>query len=132
MEPIKISVDVKIDFSESVKNFVSELFSGVKASTSATPSAPAKPVSTPAALTKPASAPQASAAPAKPASAPQASAAPATSAISIETVRQALAAKVNSHREEIKAKLNELGSPSVTKLNPEKYGEMLAFLNSLS
>lgn len=129
MEPIKISVDVKIDFSESVKNFVSELFSGVKASTSATPSAPAKPVSTPATPTKPASAPQAPAAPAKPAPAPQAPAAPA---ISIETVRQALAAKVNSHREEIKAKLNELGSPSVTKLNPEKYGEMLAFLNSLS
>lgn len=129
MEPIKISVDVKIDFSESVKNFVSELFSGVKASTSATPSAPAKPVSTPAAPAKPASAPQAPAAPAKPAPAPQAPAAPA---ISIETVRQALAAKVNSHREEIKAKLNELGSPSVTKLNPEKYGEMLAFLNSLS
>lgn len=132
MEPIKISVDVKIDFSESVKNFVSELFSGVKAST---PAAPAKPVSTPAtpatpaAPAKPASAPQAPAAPAKPAPAPQAPAAPA---ISIETVRQALAAKVNSHREEIKAKLNELGSPSVTKLNPEKYGEMLAFLNSLS
>lgn len=130
MEPIKISVDVKIDFSESVKNFVSELFSGVKASTSATPAAPAKPVSTPTAPAKPASVPQAPvASSAKPVSAPQAPAAPA---ISIETVRQALAAKVNSHREEIKAKLNELGSPSVTKLNPEKYGEMLAFLNSLS
>jgi hypothetical protein len=43
-----------------------------------------------------------------------------------------LAAKVNGHREEIKAKLNSLGAPSVTKLNPAKYTEMFSFLNALS
>lgn len=51
--------------------------------------------------------------------------------VSIEDVRAVLATKVNDHRETIKAKLNELGSPSVTKLEPSKYQEMYDFLNSL-
>ena len=53
-------------------------------------------------------------------------------AVTIEHVRQALAAKVNNHREQIKEKLNALGAPSVTKLDPSKYSEMLTFLNALS
>lgn len=53
------------------------------------------------------------------------------SAISIESVRAVLATKVNDHREAIKNKLNELGAPSVTKLDPSKYQEMYDFLNSL-
>lgn len=114
MEPIKISVEVKVDLSEDVKNFVSSLFGQ-----SAAPASPAKPAA-PATPAKPA-------APAEPKVIN-----PAAPTVSIETVRQALAAKVNNHREEIKAKLNELGSPSVTKLNPELYPEMLSFLNSLS
>ena len=133
MEPIKVSIEVKVDLSESVKNFIAELFNGVKttqpvtSATSAAPAAPAKPAQP---ASTPAAAPVTSAAPAKPA---QPVSAPTDApAISIETVRQALAAKVNSHREEIKAKLNELGSPSVTKLDPAKYGVMLSFLNSLS
>ena len=60
---------------------------------------------------------------AAPAAAPQ---------VTIEQVRQALAAKVNGHREEIKEKLNSLGAPSVTKLDPAKYAEMFTFLNTLS
>ena len=42
-----------------------------------------------------------------------------------------LAKKVNEHRDEIKQKLNELGAPSVTKLDPAKYDEMYNFLESL-
>lgn len=53
------------------------------------------------------------------------------STISIESVRTVLATKVNDHREAIKNKLNELGAPSVTKLDPSKYQEMYDFLNSL-
>lgn len=53
------------------------------------------------------------------------------SVISIESVRAVLATKVNDHREAIKNKLNELGAPNVTKLDPSKYQEMYDFLNSL-
>ena len=65
--------------------------------------------------------------------APSAPAAPAASSASknIEDVRGMLAEKVNEHRDEIKQKLNELGAPSVTKLDPAKYDEMYNFLKSL-
>lgn len=61
---------------------------------------------------------------------PESQAQPA-STISIESVRAVLATKVNDHREAIKNKLNELGAPSVTKLDPSKYQEMYDFLNNL-
>ena len=51
--------------------------------------------------------------------------------VTIEDVRAALASKVNDHRDAIKAKLDELGAPSVTKLDPSKYEVMHNFLNSL-
>ena len=65
--------------------------------------------------------------------APSAPAAPAASSASksIEDVRGMLAKKVNEHRDVIKQKLNELGAPSVTKLDPTKYDEMYNFLESL-
>lgn len=65
--------------------------------------------------------------------APSAPAAPAASSASksIEDVRGMLAKKVNEHRDVIKQKLNELGAPSVTKLDPAKYDEMYNFLESL-
>lgn len=116
MEPIQIHVSVELNLSQDVKNFLTSIVSNHA------------PVAKPA----PAPAPQAPAAPAAPT--PQ-SPAPATSAapsVTIEQVRQALAAKVNGHREEIKAKLNSLGAPSVTKLDPAKYTEMFSFLNALS
>jgi hypothetical protein len=54
-----------------------------------------------------------------------------TTVVSIEDVRKALASKVNEHRQEIKEKLEELGAPSVTKLDPSKYEEMYNYLTSL-
>lgn len=51
--------------------------------------------------------------------------------VSIEDVRAALTAKVNDHRETIRAKLTEFGAKSVTTLDPAKYQEMYDFLNSL-
>lgn len=51
--------------------------------------------------------------------------------IDIEELRAVLKDKVNTHREAIKAKLNELGAPSVTKLAADKYEEMYNFLTSL-
>jgi hypothetical protein len=55
----------------------------------------------------------------------------ATTGVSIEDVRKALASKVNEHRQEIKEKLEELGAPSVTKLDPSKHEEMYNYLTSL-
>ena len=114
MEPIQINVSVELNLSQDVKNFLASVVSNHVA----TPAAPA-----PAAPAAPAHA-------AKPA--PAAPAAPAAPQVTIEQVRQALAAKVNGHRVEIKEKLNSLGAPSGTKLDPAKYAEMFAFLNALS
>jgi hypothetical protein len=126
MEPIQIHVSVELNLSQDVKNFLTSIVSNhvpvakpAPAPAPAAPQAPATPTS---------QAPVAKPAPA-PAPAPQAPAAPS---VTIEQVRQALAAKVNGHREEIKAKLNSLGAPSVTKLDPAKYTEMFSFLNALS
>lgn len=139
METIKISVEVSVNLSENTQNFIKSLFGNAIA-----PSAPAAPAAK--------SAPSAPATPAKPAPtkpttqpaapaqtqsavkpAPSAPAAPAASSASknIEDVRGMLAKKVNEHRDEIKQKLNELGAPSVTKLDPAKYDEMYNFLESL-
>ena len=119
METIKISVEVSVNLSENTQNFIKSLFGNAIA-----PSAPAKPTTQPAAPAQTQSA-------AKPA--PSAPAAPAASSASknIEDVRGMLAEKVNEHRDKIKQKLNELGAPSVTKLDPAKYDEMYNFLESL-
>lgn len=144
METIKISVEVSVNLSENTQNFIKSLFgNAIAPSAPAAPAAPAKP-----APAKPTTQPAASAqiqsavkpAPAAPAQiqsavepAPSAPAAPAASSASknIEDVRGMLAKKVNEHRDEIKQKLNELGAPSVTKLDPAKYDEMYNFLESL-
>lgn len=136
METIKISVEVSVNLSENTQKFLTSLFGNAIA-----PSAPAAPASkpAPAAPAKPAPAkptPQ-PAAPAQTQSAaepaPSAPAAPAASSASksIEDVRGMLAKKVNEHRDVIKQKLNELGAPSVTRLDPAKYDEMYNFLESL-
>lgn len=128
MENFKISVDVNVKFSEETIKAIASIFSS--ASSAATTQAPATQAhatqahatqapATAKPETKPATAAPATAAPAKPAS------------ISIDEVRAVLVNKVNAHREEIKNKLTELGAPSVTKLDPSKYEEMLNFLNSL-
>lgn len=127
METIQINVNVELNMSQGTKDFISSLF---KSNLQGTPSAPAKQISAP---VKPAPAPAKPVThiPAKPVSAPAKPASVSTS-ITIEQVRQALAAKINGHREEIKSKLNSFGAPSVTKLDPAKYSEMFTFLNSLS
>lgn len=110
MEPIKIEVSVELNLSEDVKNFVASLVSN--SSKQAAPAAKPAP------------------APAKPA-AQAAKPAEDKAEVSIEDVRKALASKVANHRAEIKDKLDEFGAPSVTKLDPAKYQEMLDYLNSL-
>ena len=115
MEPIKVQVSVELNLSQDAKNFIASIVSN-KAVAPAPILASAPEVSKPAVPTPEAPKPVASTSP----------------SITIEQVRQALAAKVNGHREEIKEKLNSLGAPSVTKLDPAKYSEMFAFLNSLS
>lgn len=121
MEPIKIEVSVELNLSEDVKNFVASLVSN-----SSKPVAPAaKPAPAPAKQAAPAAKP--APAPAKPAEKP----AEDKAEVSIEDVRKALASKVANHRAEIKDKLDEFGAPSVTKLDPAKYQEMLDYLNSL-
>ena len=114
MEPIKIEVSVKLNLSDDAKNFVASLLSN-----SSKPAAHAAKPATPTAKPAPA--------PAKPAEKP----AEEKAEVSIEDVRKALASKVANHRAEIKEKLDELGAPSVTKLDPAKYQEMLDFLNAL-
>lgn len=121
MEPIKIEVSVELNLSEDVKNFVASLVSNSPkpVATTAKPApAPAKPA---ASAAKPAQTP------AKPAEKP----AEDKAEVSIEDVRKALASKVANHRAEIKDKLDEFGAPSVTKLDPAKYQDMLDYLNSL-
>ena len=114
MEPIKIEVSFTLNLSDDAKNFVASLLSN--SSKPATPTA--KPVVSTA---KPVPVP------AKPAEKP----AEEKAEVSIEDVRKALASKVANHRAEIKEKLDELGAPSVTKLDTAKYQEMLDFLNAL-
>lgn len=136
MENFKISVDVNVKFSEETINAIASIFSSAShTAITQAPATQAPATQAPATAkpeTKPATtAPAATAATAAPA-APAATAAPAKPAsISIDEVRAVLVNKVNAHREEIKNKLTELGAPSVTKLDPSKYEEMLNFLNSL-
>lgn len=141
MEAIKISVEVSVNLSENTQNFIKSLFGNVVTSVAAlaqkpAPVAPAKPAPQPA----PAPAPKPQAPAAAPAQtninavpAPEAPAAQAASSApkNIEDVRAMLAKKVNEYRDVIKQKLNELGAPSVTKLDPAKYDEMFNFLESL-
>ena len=155
METIKISVEVSVNLSENTQKFLTSLFaagvpSGAQvaalvskpAPTAPVKPAPAKPTPQPAAPAQTQSAaepaPSAPAAPAQTQSAaepaPSAPAAPAASSASksIEDVRGMLAKKVNEHRDVIKQKLNKLGAPSVTKLDPAKYDEMYNFLANLA
>ena len=139
METIKISVEVSVNLSENTQKFLTSLFGNVIAPSVPADLAPQPAPSAPAAPAKPAPAkptPQ-PAAPAQTQSAadpaPSAPAAPAASSASksVEDVRGMLAKKVNEHRDVIKQKLNELGAPSVTKLDPAKYDKMYNFLESL-
>lgn len=129
MEPIKVSVDVTVDFSESAKAFVAALF-GSHAPTGCSKTAPVEstPVK-PAEVEKPT---PVEPTPTKPAEVEQEQAKPVVSSVTIEDVRKVLSEKVNAHRPKIKEKLDSLNAPSVTKLDPSKYQEMYDFLISLA
>lgn len=133
MEPIQVNVTVKLD--DATLALLSSLFHGT-AQPAAAPApveqskpAPAKPVEQP----KPAApVEQPKPAPAKPAEQPKPVAAPAQSSITIDSLRELAMTKMNAHRVEIKQKLTELGTPSITKLDASKYQEMFEFLRNLS
>ena len=137
MEAIKISVEVSVNLSENTQNFIKSLFGKAAVTTTANAQKPATAVQ--AQAPKPQApkpqAPAAASAPTKsvanPVSGAPAAQAASSASKSIEDVRKMLAQKVNEHRDVIKQKLNELGAPSVTKLNPSKYDEMYNFLESL-
>ena len=151
MEPIQINVNVKLD--DGTQAFLSSLFGGLakSAGEQSKPAeqqkpaeqpkpkpavaAPAKPTTV--APAKPAEQPKpAVTAPAKPAEQPKPAVAPAPTAstqssVTIDGLRELAMTKMNAHRVEIKQKLTELGTPSITKLDMAKYQEMYDFLNGL-
>lgn len=129
MEPIQINVTVKFD--DATQAFLSSLFGNVTkpAVEQPKPAKPAEPV-------KPV-AEQPKSEPAKPAEQPKPAAAAPTptastqSSITIDSLRELAMTKMNAHRVEIKQKLTELGTPSITKLDVAKYQEMYDFLKGL-
>lgn len=143
MEPIQINVNVKLD--DGTQAFLSSLFGGLakSAGEQAKPAEQQKPAEQP--KPKPAEQPKPAkpaepkpvvAAPAKPAEQPKPAAAPAPTAstqssITIDSLRELAMTKMNAHRVEIKQKLTEFGTPSITKLDTTKYQEMYDFLNGL-
>jgi hypothetical protein len=137
MEAIKISVEVSVNLSENTQNFIKSLFGKAVVTTTAHAQKPATaaPAQAPKSQAPKPQAPAATSAPTKsvanPVSGAPAAQAASSASKSIEDVRKMLVQKVNEHRDVIKQKLNELGAPSVTKLNPSKYDEMYNFLESL-
>ena len=128
MNTIEVNLHVNISLNEDVKSFLTGLFGGNKQEQPTQQAHAAKPA-------QPAPAPKPAAKPAQPAPAPKpaekSAEKPAESGLKIEDVRSLLMQKVNDHRSEIKEKLNELGAKSVSTLDPEKYQEMVDYLNSL-
>ena len=57
--------------------------------------------------------------------------APAEEGIKLDDLRASLSLKVKSHRDEIKAKLTELGASNLTTLDAGKYADMNDFLKGL-
>ena len=151
MEPIQINVNVKLD--DGTQAFLSSLFGGLAKSAGEQskpveqqkPAEQPKPkpaVAAPAKSTVAAPATHAEqpkpavTAPAKPADQPKPAVAPAPTAstqssVTIDGLRELAMTKMNAHRVEIKQKLTELGTPSITKLDVAKYQEMYDFLNGL-
>lgn len=129
MEPIQINVTVKFD--DATQAFLSSLFGNVTkpAVEQPKPAKLAEQVKSVAEQPKPA--------PAKPMDQPKpAAAVPAPTAstqssITIDSLRELAMTKMNAHRVEIKQKLTELDTPSITKLDTAKYQEMYDFLKGL-
>ena len=119
MEPIQISVTVKLD--DATQAFLSSLFGSLvkHAGEQAKPVEQPKPVSA-----KPAEQ-------SKPAAAVPTPTASTQSSITIDSLRELAMTKMNAHRVEIKQKLTELDTLSITKLDAAKYQEMYDFLKGL-
>lgn len=141
METIKISVDVNINLSNDVKQFIASLFScncGAKPTPIETPAAPTKPA--PAAPAKPA--PAAPAEKPGPAEKPSPSNAPVAekpaekpadkTPVTIEQIRAAVSKKSKTHYEKLKEKLSSYGATGVGSLAKEYYEEFFEYVNSLS
>ena len=127
-----IKVNIELSLNSATQDFIKSILGNFNTTT---PKSAAALVPAP----KPASKPKPTPAPApKPAPAPVSEPAPESEVetavdpdVTIEDVRAALSEKVNTHRDEIKAKLTELGAASVTRLDPSKYQEMYDFCKSL-
>ena len=133
MEPIQINVTVKFD--DATQAFLSSLFGGLvklageqQKPAEPKPAEQAKPVAEQA---KPASVKPAEPKPAEPVATTTIATAPKQSSITIDSLRELAMTKMNAHRVEIKQKLTELGTPSITKLDVSKYQEMHDFLKGL-
>ena len=134
MEPIQINVTIKFD--DVTQAFLGSLFGGLvkPVGEQTKPAAEQKPAEQkPAEQQNPAEQKPAEQKPAEqPKPAPAApAAAPAQSSITIDSLRELAMTKMNAHRVEIKQKLTELGTPSITKLDVSKYQEMYDFLKGL-
>ena len=120
MEPIQINVTVKFD--DATQAFLSSLFVGL-VKPAGERQKPAEP--------KPAEPKPAEPKPAEPVATTTIATAPKQSSITIDSLRELAMTKMNAHRAEIKQKLTELGTPSITKLDVSKYQEMHDFLKGL-
>ena len=154
MEPIQINVTVKFD--DATQAFLSSLLGNVakpaveqpklakpaeqvKPVAEQTKPAPAEPKQAEPKQAEPKQAEPKQAEPVKPAepepAEPVATAtittAPKQSSITVDSLRELAMTKMNAHRVEIKQKLTELGTPSITKLDVPKYQEMYDFLKGL-
>ena len=109
MDNIKISVDVNVHLSEKTEGFILDLVKSIMPGVVKAPAAQA-----PAAQ------------------APAAPAAPAAQTLTIDDVRKVVASKAAAHRDEVKAKLTELGAKNVTTLDPGKYQALVDYLNTLA
>ena len=56
----------------------------------------------------------------------------AQAALTIDDVRKVVASKAAAHRDEVKAKLTELGAKNVTTLDPGKYQALVDYINTLA
>ena len=125
MEPIQINVTVKLD--DVTQAFLSSLL-GIVACSAVEQQKPAEPKP---AEPKPAEQKPAEQKPTEPVAATTITTAPKQSSITIDSLRELAMTKMNAHRVEIKQKLTELGTPSITKLDVPKYQEMYDFLKGL-
>ena len=129
METIKLAVEIKLDFTDSTKAFITALLTSIHTDGSGTvkkvenEKETAENKSIPDVKENEVKLPKAD----KPAEVPEMPKA----VITIEEIRNAVMGKVNDFRDEIKAKLSELNAPSVSKISPDKYEEFYNFINSL-